>query len=68
MPVTIVSPCRSMGENMAEADEFDRVMQSVSEGSYRPSASAGMDTFPVREGGRETLYCWLPLWCCLTLL
>ena len=33
---------------MAEADEFDRVIQSVSEGSYRPSPSAaGMETFPV---------------------
>ena len=32
---------------MAEADEFDRVMQSVSEGSYRPSTSSSMETFPV---------------------
>ena len=32
---------------MAEADEFDRVIQSVSDGSYRPSPSAGMETFPV---------------------
>ena len=36
-----------MGEDMAEADEFDRVIQSVSEGSYRPSTSSGMETFPV---------------------
>ena len=35
-----------MGDNMAEADEFDRVIQSVSDGSYRPSPAAGMETFP----------------------
>ena len=32
-------------ENMEEADEFDRVIQSVAEGNYHPSAE--METFPV---------------------
>lgn len=35
-----------MGENMEEADEFDRVIQSVAEGNYHPSTE--METFPVR--------------------
>jgi hypothetical protein len=39
-----------MGENMVEAAAFDHMIQSVSEGSYRPTASAGMETFPVRSG------------------
>lgn len=42
-----------MGDNMAEADEFDRVMQSVADGSYRPSPSAGMETFPVSSFAAE---------------
>ena len=35
-----------MGENLEEAEEFDRIMQSVAEGTYHPSNSA-METFPV---------------------
>ncbi len=37
-----------MGEDMTEADDFDRVMQSVSDGNYRPTiSSGGMEAFPV---------------------
>ena len=39
------SVCRSMGGDMSEASEFDRVMQSMSEGTY--SSSSAMETFPV---------------------
>jgi hypothetical protein len=35
-----------MGENLEEVEEFDRIMQSVAEGTYHPSHSA-METFPV---------------------
>lgn len=45
-----------MGENMEEADEFDRVMQSVAEGTYHPSSSSSpMETFPVSV--LELLFC-----------
>ena len=36
-----------MGGDMSEASEFDRVMQSMSEGTYQATSSA-METFPVR--------------------
>ena len=33
---------------MDEADEFDKIMQSVAEGTYHPtSSSSAMETFPV---------------------
>ncbi len=38
---------RTMDENMTESDDFDRVVQGVTDGTYRPSPSAGMETFPV---------------------
>ena len=41
-----------MGENLEEAQEFDRRMQSVAEGTYHPSHSA-METFPVRYNIRS---------------
>jgi len=43
-----------MGGNMAEADEFDQVMQSVEDGTYRPTPSAGMETFPVSHPHTHT--------------
>ena len=33
--------------NLEEVEEFDRIMQSVAEGTYHPSHSA-METFPVK--------------------
>lgn len=44
-----------MGENLEEAQEFDRRMQSVAEGTYHPSHSA-METFPVRYNIRSEKY------------
>lgn len=43
---------RSMGGDMSEASEFDRVMQSMSEGTYQ--SSSAMETFPV---------CWNSVGC-----
>ena len=46
--ISLIGPWhRSMGENLEEVEEFDRIMQSVAEGTYHPSHSA-METFPVR--------------------
>ena len=46
--ISLIGPWhRSMGENLEEVEEFDRIMQSVAEGTYHPSHSA-METFPVK--------------------
>lgn len=37
---------RTMGDNLEEAEELDRIVHNVAEGTYHPSKSA-METFPV---------------------
>ncbi len=53
---------------MSEASEFDRVMQSMSDGTYQATSSA-METFPVRCAVGVVTCSMLVLlhvacWCC----